>query len=124
MSNFLQRDWDRLQRRHYLRRARATNYWFDFSINKLADFRIRYSDNFCLVVSGSDDIDDAYVMPFGEVSDYFTDDACDGRRWYGTIIGHEVRLGNGGGNFSARRFHNAFHFLDLAEAIPARPRSR
>ena len=56
-----------LSRRHYVRQATAWNHWFDFSASRVDWYRARYGEEFCLVINGSNSIDDAYIIPFAMV---------------------------------------------------------
>jgi len=77
---------DRLARHHYVRKASPeTNYWADFSHQKLADYVARYGHGFCLILWGLEsDPDDFYCIPFAAVHHLFTEASLDGgsrARW-------------------------------------------
>jgi hypothetical protein len=95
-----------------VRRAFAPNHWFDFSATRLADYRVRFDERFCLVVDGSETLDDAYVIPFAIAKTLFTADAVDHRgRWVGTIKHNVIRLTPSGREFDVTAYHNAFELL-------------
>jgi hypothetical protein len=101
-----------IHQRHYVRKATAGNHWFDFMASKAADYRSRFGDNFCLIVNGSETIDDAYIIPWTIARGAFTDTAVDARgRWVGTIKGSTMTLGVSGQSLSVAAYHNAFDLL-------------
>ena len=103
-----------LARRHYVRKATAANHWFDFTASRLEQYRRHYGDDFCLVINGSTDADDAYVIPFSQARRAFSADALDHRgRWVGTVRDEVLHLTPSGRSLNVRAFHNAFEFLNL-----------
>ena len=104
----------KLRRRHYLRNATAPNRWFDFTSGKVADFVKRYGEDFCLIINGSHDSDDAYIIPFKIARQTFTRDALDARgRWVGTVEGAQLILVPSHNSLRVSTYHNAFHHLGL-----------
>ena len=104
----------KLRRRHYLRNATAPNRWFDFTSGKVADFAKRYGEDFCLIINGSHDRDDAYVIPFKIARQTFTRDALDSRgRWVGTIEGSQLTLVPSHNTFRVSAYHNIYHQIGL-----------
>ena len=83
----------------------------DFSKGKLEKYRRTYGNNFCLVINGSDDRDDAYVLPYPVVERFFRDDNLDpdGRGWSATIDGSY--LIHQGERVQVSHLHNAFSQL-------------
>lgn len=105
--------------RHYVRKATAGNHWFDFMASKVADYCSRFGGSFCLVVNGSETVDDAYIIPWAVARDIFTDSAVDARgRWVGTIKGSTLTLGVSGQSLDVAEFHNAFDLL-VGEYTPS-----
>ncbi len=103
-----------LQKRHYLRHATAANHWFEFANGKMKAYQKRYGEDFCLIVNGSHERDDAFVLPFSFVRSAFTADALDSRgRWVGTIVGSTLRLSSGNRTLAVAPYHNAFHLVGL-----------
>ena len=49
MSSFIADNLETLSKRHYIRKAGADDYWFDFTQNKLEKYKNEYGDDFCLV---------------------------------------------------------------------------
>lgn len=100
-----------IRHRHYVRVATASNYWVDFSKGKLEKYRRMYGDNFCLVINGPKDRDDAYVLPFHVVQPFFRDDNLDpdSRGWSATIDGSY--LIHQGERVEVSHLHNAFSHL-------------
>lgn len=104
----------RLRARHYLRNATAPNHWFDFVENRINWYRQRHGEDFCLVINGSHEMDDAYVIPFAVARGAFTREALDDRgRWIGTIEGTRLHLSTNGANLNVAPYHNAFHLIGL-----------
>ena len=109
MPPFIDTNWSRLARRHYLRNASAANHWFDFTDRRVQSFARRYGSSFCLVVNGSHETDDAYVIPYGVASQLLTSDKLDRRgRWIGTIERGQMKLAGFDLLLPVRRFHNSF----------------
>jgi 5-methylcytosine-specific restriction endonuclease McrA len=77
MGNYIAENRDTLSERHYIRKASAENYWFDFYFNRLESYKERFGVNFCMVIFGSEEINDAYIMPYGQVAGLFTEDLLD-----------------------------------------------
>ena len=102
-----------LSKRHYIRKASAWNYWFDFTYSKVGLYRQNYGDNFCLVVNNSDTSDKAYILPFKTVREYFSERNLepDGRRWIGTIISNRLKLGPAETSIPVGQYYNRFDLL-------------
>lgn len=116
MASFISDNRDALAKRHYIRKAGAQAYWFDFSANKLNTYQARFSNNFCLVIYGSEDTDDAYVMPYGDVSAFFSKELLDNRqRWIGNIRNNIIHLSPGSRTMSVSAYYNAFDLLEEDE---------
>ncbi len=112
MPSRIARDRAELRRRHYIRQATAFNHWFDFTASRVAQFTARYGDNFCLVINGSNSIDDTYIIPFSRAKTTFSPDALDYRgRWIGTVIDNILQLTPSGNSMNVSGFHNAFELL-------------
>ena len=112
MPSFVTANRAALRRRHYVRDATAANRWFDFASSKVQQFERRYGDDFCLVVNGSEDADDAYVLPYRFARQVFKAEHLDSRgRWVGTIVGDHLKLGKADRSHPVHEFHNAFHLL-------------
>ena len=103
-----------LRKRHYLRNATASNRWFDFASSKVDSYKKRYGDDFCLIVNGAHDYNDAFVLPFSFARTAFTMDALDHRgRWVGTIIDSTLLLAPSNNSLRVANYHNAFHLVGL-----------
>ena len=50
MLSFIEEHRPELARRHYIRKATAKNYWYDFSEGPLRRYRRKFGENFCLVI--------------------------------------------------------------------------
>lgn len=107
-------NWSDIGRRHYVRLATAGNHWFDFSVGKVRSYQARFGDDFCLVVNGSREIDDAFVLPFRAVRDMFLEEASDGHRWSGTIVGSILNVS--GKSLNVSKYHNNFGLLDATDS--------
>ena len=95
-----------LSGRHYVRRASAENYWFDFARSKVLTLQRRHGDNSCLVIDGEPQ--GKYVIPFAAAKRYFTDQTLDRRRnrWVGTIVGGRLNLGSTRTSFALVNFQS------------------
>src|SRR6266576_6104226 len=111
-----------LQQTHYITNARA-HYWYNFYSGTLERHVRLYGEDFCLVINGSTAYDDAYVLPFKCVKDFFSPDYIDAHgRWMGDVEGVTVRLwrkGKPGKSIGAGEFHNAFHLFGHNSLTPA-----
>ena len=111
MNSYIAKHRRALSRRHYIRKATSSNYWFDFSGRKLNSYRGHYGDDFCLIIFGSEVVDDSYIIPYEDAKCVFTEEAMDDRvRWIGTIVDDVLRLA-GGDSLSVRTYYNAFNLL-------------
>jgi len=116
MGNYIAENRDTLSERHYIRKAGAANYWFDFHFNRLASYKDQFGVNFCMVIFGSEEMNDAYVMPYSQVAGLFTEDLLDDRgRWIGTIRSNIIHLSPGGRSMSVSDYYNTFDMLDAIE---------
>jgi hypothetical protein len=98
--------------RHYVRNARLWNYWFDVTASRVAWYRQRFGDDFCLIINRSDELDDAYVIPFALARRILFPGSLDHRgRWVGTIVEHELRITRGAPRVRIATLHNAFEIL-------------
>lgn len=112
MASRISRDRQVLRRRHYVRKATSSNYWFDFTRSQVSKYRAQFGDNFCLIINGSDTIDDAYILPFSMAKVAFAPDAVDHRgRWIGTIVNDHLTLVPSGNSLYVGGYHNAFELL-------------
>ena len=113
MSNFVSTNRERLKSRHYIRLATANTFWFDFTKGRMDFYIHKYQDNFCLVISGSKQIDDAFVIPYKNAKSVFTNEGLDHRnRWSGYILNETFRIPKSNKSLSVRQYHNAFKLLN------------
>lgn len=71
-----------------------------------------HGDDFCLVINGSNETDDAYVLPYRVAKQVFNPKYLDERRrWIGTVVGDRLKLGKADRSFPVAEFHNAFERL-------------
>ncbi|MBM3356610.1 MAG: hypothetical protein FJY54_02655 [Betaproteobacteria bacterium] len=102
-----------LSRRHYVRNARSWNSWFDLSQSRIEGFRDRFGDDFCIILNGSDDADDLYVIPYPIAKRALHADLLDHRRrWVGFVRGEKLRINNAQRKLPLKPFHNAFELLE------------
>jgi hypothetical protein len=125
MPSYITTNIDRLKHYHYITEATTEGMWFNFSKNKLDKYVEDYGDDFCLVVNGSTEYDDAYILPFKEFKDLFTIENMKEEkftkikhRWSGTIDKHtqEIKLepSNQRHEKAAFEYHNKFNLLQHA----------
>jgi 5-methylcytosine-specific restriction endonuclease McrA len=113
MSSFVADNLETLSERHYVRKAGTADYWFDFRHNKLEQYRQQFGDNFCLVLYGSETVDDSYILPYAQVKHLFLDDYIDKRkRWVGSIRGTLLDIRNSERTMSLTAYYNTFEYLD------------
>jgi hypothetical protein len=112
MDSFIAANKARIKARHYMRQATASNHWFDFTSARVGQLERRHGDNFCLVVNGSTESDDAYVLPYGVIKSVLKPQYLDDRgRWVGTIIDGHLKLGKAEHSVPVAAYHNAFDLL-------------
>lgn len=112
MGNFIAENRAELSESHYIRKAGAQHYWFDFSYNVLEKYKDDHGNQFCLIIYGSEVEDDAYIMPYSAVETLFRDGLLDDRkRWIGTVKNNIINLGSGN-SMSVSEFYNRFDLLD------------
>lgn len=106
--------------RHYIRKVRPGNYWFDFSVSKMEKFIDNFGDNFCLVLYASQEYDNAYIIPYSKAKEVFTEELIDRpkRRWTGTI--KDDRMGvfchpSEPKHLRVKDYYNAFNLLEDIE---------
>src|SRR5437016_3579449 len=117
-TSFITQNAPALKRANYVQKAASnTQYWFNFYRKKLSKLVQRHGEEICLVLNGSEESDDAYVLPFKSFKDFFSQEFLDGHdRWSGYVAAGEIRLCLNGKvkATSAGMFHNAFHLLPSA----------
>ncbi len=103
-----------LSMHHYMRMARAGNFWFDFAKAKVKLYQQRYDDDFCLIVNNSDTEDNVYILPFNEIKSYFTIENLQPsrRRWVGTIKNNRLKLGPASESIAVGQYYNRFDIID------------
>lgn len=112
-----------LRRRHYLQFARVGTHFFNFHLGTFNKKRAQYGDNFALIISCSDVLDDSYVLPLSEFKPFFSEDYLIGAslddphryRWRGNVYNDRLHLY--GSRMPTRtravaEFHNAFKLLE------------
>ncbi len=113
MKSYVVENRSALSQNHYIRKANAIGYWFDFTLNKLNRYRRKFDDNFCLILFGSETGDDAYIIPFTKAKGLFIEQLLDHRgRWVGYINNNLMRLNRGCNSISVSAFYNAFELLE------------
>jgi len=118
MGSFIFDNRDNLSEFHYIRKAGADDYWFDISNGKLEKYLAKYGDNFCIVLSGSNEIDDCYILPFDYIKDLFRNEFLyDKTRWMGSISENLLRIRKSRTSLSVTAYHNAFELLDNEDKI-------
>lgn len=115
-GNYIAEHRDELSVRHYIRKAGTEFYWFDFAYNKFREYQEQYGNYFCLVIYGSENEDDAYIMPYNYLQAFFSIDSLESNRarWIGNIKDDVVHL-SGGKSISVAAYYNAFDLLGFEE---------
>ncbi len=104
MKNRILINRSQIKKKHYVRKADPANeYWVDFSRNTLNTYKRKFGNNFCLIIAGSEDLEnDFYQIPFSFVEDFFIDSTMsrdkNGRnRWTASVKPqHKLRIRNAG----------------------------
>lgn len=116
MSSYIHENRHSLQEYHYIRKA-TNNYWFDLTDNVLQNYIDQYGSNFCVVIYGSEDEDDAYIVPYAVITPLLNEELLDNRkRWGGRISNHSIRINNGD-SIQVSDYFNAFDYLQSEEAL-------
>jgi len=116
MSNFIAENRTSLQNRHYIRKAQTANRWFDVYQKKLSKYQEKFGDDFCIVVYGSEDFDDSYVLPFHDIKEAFSEDSMNRKnRWLATITNNVLRVVPPGINYSVDGYYNEYNHLFKTE---------
>ena len=109
MSSFIADNLEALSLRHYIRKAGADDYWFDFTQNKLEKYKSEFGDDFCHVLYASDTDDDSYVLPYSHVKHLFAAAYVnDRKRWVGNFGGNLLRVRHSNQTMSVSAYYNAF----------------
>ena len=99
--------------------ATANNHWYNFYANRAKEYISQYGNNFCLIINGSNQYDDFYILPFKYFKDFFSPDYLDGNnRWIGTIKGHRIYLTCNGKipkSTPVDQYYNAFDLLNMPD---------
>jgi len=104
-----------LSKSHYIRKAEAENWWFDFTQGEVLKYCAKFGDKFCMVLCGKNDV---YIMPYYEVASLFSENQLDDRkRWMGTIENGFIRISHGGKSISGSAYYNAYHLLDEFDPV-------
>jgi hypothetical protein len=82
-------------RRHYFAQSKNGNYFHNFSIGPLEWLKLKYGDDFNIVIIGSPDVaGDYYAVPWRVASEVFRDNLLQGkgkrRRWVGEVLQHQL----------------------------------
>lgn len=105
---------DSLSAKHYVRKASTENYWFDFSVNQMAKYVETTRETFCLVVNGSTEEDNCYIVPYKAASQLFQKaDADDRGRWVGTILNDVMKIHSTGLALEVSNYYNRHDLLQL-----------
>jgi hypothetical protein len=105
-----------LEQRHYITDATVRTMWFNFYEGKLRDFIANYGHDFCLVINGSTQHDDAFILPYKDFRDFFTSDfLVANHRWVGYVRADDevIKLSTDGRAKEkfGHEYHNAFGLL-------------
>jgi 5-methylcytosine-specific restriction endonuclease McrA len=112
MSNFIIENFAELEKRHYIRKAGAQDYWLDFRATRIDNYHSLYGDCFCLIVYGSQEQDDAYIIPYAEIKPLLDPGYADSRgRWMGSISDDVLSIRRCDRSLIVASFYNAFEFL-------------
>jgi hypothetical protein len=125
MESYITHHRARLEQRHYITDATTQTMFFNFYEGRFRDFIGPYGDDFCLVINGSAQFDDAFILPFKDFRAFFSPDFLDpSHRWVGNIRPHDeaivISTGGRSKEILAHEYHNAFHLLqDAPLPLPA-----
>ncbi|MBN2043595.1 MAG: HNH endonuclease [Anaerolineales bacterium] len=115
MGNYIVENREELEKFHYVRKADfSTDYWFSFNLRKLNTYISDFGEAFCLILIGSNDEEDSYIMPYSEVKAIFSDENLvpKGNRWVGSIHNDILRIHGTGQGIPVSHYHNNFQYLE------------
>lgn len=113
MSSYIADNLKELSKEHYIRRAGAADYWFDFTHRKLKEYQTKYGDSFCLVLYASETEDDSYIWPYLHIKHLFKGEYLDKRqRWVGSIANNVLHIRHSNQSMSVSAYYNAFEYLE------------
>ena len=97
MGNYAYEHRNELSKSNYVRTASPnTDYWVDFHLPKLNDYRTKFGDNFNLVIIGDKAIEgDFYIIPFRMVKEAFIEEnlyVSPRQRWMASITFHQLQV--------------------------------
>jgi hypothetical protein len=116
-----------LERRHYVTDATTQTMWFNIYDGKLREFIGSFGHDFCLVINGSRQFDNAFILPFKDFKDFFSSDFLDAsHKWSGNIRAADevIKLSLDGRSKEkfGHEYHNAFDLLqDAPSPLPEDP---
>lgn len=112
MGSFIFDNRDDLSEYHYILKAASGDYWFAARPSKINEYNAKFGGNFCIVLYGSDEIDDCYVLPFSYIKNLFiTEFLYDGTRWMGSISNNLLRIRNSKAVISVSGHYNSLDLL-------------
>ena len=118
MSNYITENKKSISTRHYVRKANASHYWFDFKYNKLQSYQKKFGEQFCLILYRSGPENDAYIIPFSLIKHLLTTGSLiDQSRWMGSISDGYIHIRKSNQSISAKTFYNNFKLLDIENNI-------
>jgi hypothetical protein len=111
----------KLEQRHYVTEAFSDTMWFYFFEFRVRAFIDEFGSDFCLVVHGSPMFDHAFILPFKDFKDFFSQEFLDeSQRWVCNIPAQQkvIKLSYFGKSKErpVAEYHNAFHLL---HGVPA-----
>jgi 5-methylcytosine-specific restriction endonuclease McrA len=116
MSNFVFDNRDNLSQFNYIRKAGSGDYWFDIRVSKLTTYKENFGDEFCIILFGSENNDDSYVLPFSKIKDLFAYEYLyKDIRWIGSIVDDNLRIRRNKLVLSVAEYYNALEFLSDKE---------
>lgn len=87
-----------LKRRHYIRKANSSTYWFGFDLNKINEFKKYYEDDFHLILYQSKNDFCYYAIPYIVFKSILKEDNLDSvpdrKRWSGHIRDNKLKIKN------------------------------
>lgn len=97
MKNYALQNRKELEKSNYVRVASPnTNYWVDFRLSKVKDYKSNFGDNFNLIIIGDENIEgDFYSIPYWLVKPIFTEQylyTSPRQRWIASVNYHQLNI--------------------------------
>jgi hypothetical protein len=117
MTNAVLENLDALQVRNYVRQARSSDYWCDFSPKRLEELERQSGDNLFIIIHGDENkSEDFFVIPYQVVRPLFDKAALNPKRprWICSIRGGRLQFRNIEAQADVADYYGSMRLLEEA----------